>query len=205
MPEAPPGGCDHLHACLTDDGFYVDFHDCYISFQEYPFGLLDVVGYWAETQLFGGVLVFDRGDSGSEVCQHLQIPMSSFTLCENHAHRHKIRNAFVHPKWQSHAFQLSAQQITRFSSLGKSEDIAHLPHVVDFLPFTREPGAHMKKTWVRPGEAPVHVYKNDYDMPPPSNRPTRPRATNCYWPILESKPLTVEEPHSTSETLSPNN
>ena len=83
MPETPPGSCDRLHACLKDDGFYVDFHDCYISFQNYPFGLLDVVGYWAETQLFGGVLVFDRGDSGSEVCQHLQIPMSPFPLCGN--------------------------------------------------------------------------------------------------------------------------
>ena len=82
MPETPPGEDDHLHASLKTDGFYVDFHDCYISFQNYPLGLLDVVGYWAETQLFGGVLVFDRGDSGSEVCQHLQIPMSPFTFCE---------------------------------------------------------------------------------------------------------------------------
>lgn len=27
----------------------------------YSRGLLDVVGYWAETQIFGGVVVFDRG------------------------------------------------------------------------------------------------------------------------------------------------
>ena len=50
----------------------VDFHSCYTKFPRYPFGLLDVLGYWAETQLFGGVLLFDRGESGSEVCQHLQ-------------------------------------------------------------------------------------------------------------------------------------
>lgn len=27
----------------------------------YPRGHLDVVGYWAETNIFGGVVVFDRG------------------------------------------------------------------------------------------------------------------------------------------------
>lgn len=27
----------------------------------YPKGILDVVGYWAETHIFGGVVVFDRG------------------------------------------------------------------------------------------------------------------------------------------------
>ena len=48
--------------------FHVDFHNCYTDFNQYPLGLLDVLGYWAETQLFGGVLLFDRGDSGSEVC-----------------------------------------------------------------------------------------------------------------------------------------
>lgn len=206
MPETPPGDYDSLHASLKDDGFYVDFHDCYISFQNYPFGLLDVVGYWAETQLFGGVLVFDRGDSGSEVCQHLQISISPFSLWKNHAHRHKIRKAFVHPKWQSNAFRLSAQQIARLSSLSKPEDTAHLDSVKDFLPFIKELGAPITRTWVRPGEAPVHVYKNDYDMPPPSNRRTSRRATNCWMGFLSPNPLAVifSDPVSTEETLSPN-
>lgn len=34
---------------------------CYIGFSHYPRGFLDVVGYWAEVQIFGGVVVFDRG------------------------------------------------------------------------------------------------------------------------------------------------
>lgn len=125
---------------------------------------------------------------------------------KNHAHRHKIRKAFVHPKWQSHAFRLSAQQITRLSSLSKSEDTAHLPYVKDLLPFIKELGAPVTRTWVRPGEAPVHVYKNDYDMPPPSNRRTSPRATNCWMGFLSPNPLDVifSDPDSTKETLSPN-
>ena len=56
---------DHPHPQGTQ--FYVNFHDDYVHFKNYPRGLLDVVGYWAETQVFGGVLLFDRSDSGSQV------------------------------------------------------------------------------------------------------------------------------------------
>lgn len=69
-PQNPPEG--HRLAFHGTDSFYVDFyHSDYTEFNDYPFGLLDVVGYWAETQLFGGVLLFDRGDSGSEVAEFL--------------------------------------------------------------------------------------------------------------------------------------
>ena len=78
MDLRPPGG--YLVAFHRTGRFYVDFHDCYTEFKDYPFGLLDVVGYWAETQVFGGVLLFDRGDSGSEVCWYLQTPMSPSTF-----------------------------------------------------------------------------------------------------------------------------
>ena len=47
--------------------FHVDYHPDYVHFRNYPRGLLDVVGYWAEAQVFGGVLLFDRSDSGSQV------------------------------------------------------------------------------------------------------------------------------------------
>ena len=46
----------------------IDFyHTSYEAYERYPFGLLNVVGYWAEDKLFGGVLLFDRGESGAEV------------------------------------------------------------------------------------------------------------------------------------------
>ncbi|POS75812.1 hypothetical protein DHEL01_v205796 [Diaporthe helianthi] len=42
--------------------------DIYIlSFpSSYPAGIADVVGYWAEARIFGGVVVFDRGPTGVE-------------------------------------------------------------------------------------------------------------------------------------------
>ena len=50
---------------------YVDFyHREYQEFKRYPFGLLNVVGYWVETEILGGVLLFDRGESGLEVRWH---------------------------------------------------------------------------------------------------------------------------------------
>lgn len=49
--------------------YYVDFyHKCYKMYGDYPYALLNVVGYWMETQLFGGVVLFERGTSGLEVC-----------------------------------------------------------------------------------------------------------------------------------------
>lgn len=43
------------------------FHSSYQNWEQYPHGLADIVGYWAEYRLFGGVVLFDRGESGSEV------------------------------------------------------------------------------------------------------------------------------------------
>ncbi|AEO71881.1 uncharacterized protein THITE_2124758 [Thermothielavioides terrestris NRRL 8126] len=46
------------------------FHNDYVDFDQYPAGIADVVGYWAEARIFGGVVVFDRGPSGTE-CRDL--------------------------------------------------------------------------------------------------------------------------------------
>jgi hypothetical protein len=35
--------------------------------EQYPRGLADVAGYWAESKIFGGVVVFDRGETEKEV------------------------------------------------------------------------------------------------------------------------------------------
>lgn len=43
------------------------FHRRYTAYEQYPRGVADGVGYWAELQLFGGVILFDRGPLGQEV------------------------------------------------------------------------------------------------------------------------------------------
>lgn len=43
------------------------YHRSYQDFDQYPNGISDVAGYWAEAKILGGVMVFDRGESGTEV------------------------------------------------------------------------------------------------------------------------------------------
>lgn len=43
------------------------FHPGYMDHQEYPHGVASMVGYWAELAIFGGVVLFHRGESGQEV------------------------------------------------------------------------------------------------------------------------------------------
>ncbi|KAI1331896.1 hypothetical protein F5Y16DRAFT_359527 [Xylariaceae sp. FL0255] len=42
------------------------YHRSYCDYEQYPRGVPDVVGYWAETKIFGGVVLFDRGKSETE-------------------------------------------------------------------------------------------------------------------------------------------
>ena len=44
------------------------YHRDYFDHDLYPMSIVDVAAYWAETQLFGGVVVFDHGNSDTEVC-----------------------------------------------------------------------------------------------------------------------------------------
>lgn len=42
-------------------------HGSYVNVEQYPNGEADVAAYWAEAKIFGGVLLFDRGESETEV------------------------------------------------------------------------------------------------------------------------------------------
>lgn len=42
-------------------------HPAYRYPEQYPRGFADVAGYWAESKIFGGVVVFDRGETEEEV------------------------------------------------------------------------------------------------------------------------------------------
>lgn len=43
------------------------FHPDFTSHEYYPNGLAEIVGYWTEDRMLGGVVLFDKGDSGLEV------------------------------------------------------------------------------------------------------------------------------------------
>lgn len=46
----------------------VFFHGSYAAWEQYPRGVADMIGYWAEARLFGGVVLFDRGEDKTGVC-----------------------------------------------------------------------------------------------------------------------------------------
>ncbi|KAK3942858.1 hypothetical protein QBC46DRAFT_255539 [Diplogelasinospora grovesii] len=49
-------------------------------YEQYPRDISDVVGYWAEAKIFGGVLLFDRGESETE-CREVWVHPSSQIRC----------------------------------------------------------------------------------------------------------------------------
>lgn len=45
------------------------YHRAYRAHRQYPCGISDMVGYWADAKIFGGVVLFDRSDSDAEVSE----------------------------------------------------------------------------------------------------------------------------------------
>lgn len=78
MPEEIPAAPDepipsHLQNQKPPDTLF--FHTAYQRKEEYPEGVADMVGYWAENQILGGVVLFSRGESGFGVS--MVLPSSS--------------------------------------------------------------------------------------------------------------------------------
>ncbi|KAE8359446.1 hypothetical protein BDV27DRAFT_149586 [Aspergillus caelatus] len=71
------------------------YHSDYLDHDQYPLRISDVVGYWAEKQVFGGVVLFDRGETGNE-----------------------CRDAFIHPDNGYRVVKLSDDQLDQFVSFG---------------------------------------------------------------------------------------
>ncbi|PGG96537.1 hypothetical protein AJ79_09555 [Helicocarpus griseus UAMH5409] len=68
------------------------YRQLYVRVMRYPYGLADIVGYWAETQVFGGVVLFEHAHDE----------------CDS-----ELLSAFIHPseKAGSYVFQLSSSQL----------------------------------------------------------------------------------------------
>ncbi|KAK2738539.1 hypothetical protein FQN55_000520 [Onygenales sp. PD_40] len=86
------GGIQKPPRCLQSLGVILSFDPRYRTSQNY------IVGYWAEYRLFGGVVLFDRGESGLE-----------------------CKSAFIHPIKARRIYQLSDQQIDGFCAFVSSK------------------------------------------------------------------------------------
>ena len=69
-------------------------HPQYCDYPQYPDGLADNVGYWAEDQIFGGVVLFDRS-------QPWNTPAAdALTSPEPNLYLHPARYGFTRRLWQ---------------------------------------------------------------------------------------------------------
>lgn len=56
-------------------------HSQYKDIEQYPDGVADAVGYWAEAQIFGGVVLFDRRQ---EIDTSENVSFYNCILLDNH-------------------------------------------------------------------------------------------------------------------------
>ncbi|CZR55545.1 uncharacterized protein PAC_05433 [Phialocephala subalpina] len=129
------------------EGRPTDFmHEDYHDLQQYPKSVADMVGYWAEYHLFGGVVLFDRGESGTD-----------------------CKRAFLHPVGGFRIFQLSESQIQQFV-----EYVQQLAETAQDIqpPF---PLSAEKYTYrVDPFDAmTLNIYRDKYERIIPRDRPAR--------------------------------
>ncbi|KAB8225497.1 hypothetical protein BDV33DRAFT_96675 [Aspergillus novoparasiticus] len=117
------------------------YHSDYLDHDQYPLGVPEVVGYWAEKQVFGGVVLLDRGETGNE-----------------------CRDAFIHPDDGYRIFKLSDDQLDRFVSFGaKTGPTDQNDDSVSPIPFQAEKYTRR----IEPEEAmEMHIYRHLYERRP---------------------------------------
>ncbi len=151
LADLSPEECDLL--LFQPKQSYVEFyHREYQEFKQYPFGLLNVVGYWVETEILGGVLLFDGGESGLEVRWHCWDRYQDANPCRVPTNRQQLNDAFLHPKDVSYIYRLTSQQVSSISDLNRLANCEQPPDASNLLPFTQEPDTHIEETWVRTEE-----------------------------------------------------
>ena len=58
-------------------------HPWYRDYDQYPNGIADSVGYWAEARILGGVVLFDRRNLGSAENIAVSKTQGTISLLEN--------------------------------------------------------------------------------------------------------------------------
>ncbi|TVY25111.1 hypothetical protein LHYA1_G005966 [Lachnellula hyalina] len=127
--------------CLAAlEGRPTDFmHEDYCALQQYPRGVADV----AEYHLFGGVVLFDRGGSGTD-----------------------CKRAFLHPVGGFRIFQISSTHIKKFAEyVQASEDTQEA-----LFPFSAEKYTYRVDPF---DAMALNIYRDRYERVIPRDRPTR--------------------------------
>ncbi|KAE8332207.1 hypothetical protein BDV39DRAFT_200359 [Aspergillus sergii] len=117
------------------------YHSDYLDHDKYPLGVSDVVGYWAEKQVFWGVVLFDRGETDNE-----------------------YRDAFIHPDDEYRIFKLSDDQVDQFASFGAKTGLTDQNND-SVSPISFQTERYTRR--IEPEEAmEMHIYRHLYERRP---------------------------------------
>ena len=154
----------------------VFFHAAYDAVDQYPRGVADMVGYWAESRLFGGVVLFDRGED------EMSVRISFFFLFYNpsqDALKHgwaprrlnhvyvfffQCHDVFLYPNGGRRLiFQPSEEQVDRLYTFlttpaSESDDDQIFPPPLPLIP---EKYARRVDPWDAFGS--LHIFRNRYE------------------------------------------
>ncbi|EEP81827.1 conserved hypothetical protein [Uncinocarpus reesii 1704] len=98
------GGPNHPDKAPWPGGTFIPDlrHPSYMCWHQYPRGPAELVGYWAEAEIFGGVVVFEHGSND------------------------ELRGVHIHPPFQP-LFKLSESQLDEFINLSQSSQVQPSP------------------------------------------------------------------------------
>ncbi|KAK2745992.1 hypothetical protein FQN55_005814 [Onygenales sp. PD_40] len=147
----------------------VFFHRSYQDHDQYPNGVADMVGYWAESRLFGGVVLFDRGPEDVDA-----------------------RDIFIHP-YEPHRliFQLSEAQIQQFADFVIPLSLSLSQRPVPPFPFKAERQTRRVDPW--DAMATLHIFRNRYERKLPARRVYNCVLTPEDYPEIEDQTKTIRE------------
>ncbi|KAF7563701.1 hypothetical protein G7046_g391 [Stylonectria norvegica] len=137
------------------------FHRAYQFPDQYPRGIADVVGYWAEGKILGGVVVFDRGETEQE-CNEMWI----------HGARYPGPKTLYPPTKDQYA------SLVKFLLSDPDEDVP-CPLPIHGTPYNR-PRWSADDAFQR-----FHIFRDRYERRIPIPNPRfQPRITPIDWPEI---------------------
>ncbi|KAH7137015.1 hypothetical protein B0J13DRAFT_640739 [Dactylonectria estremocensis] len=169
---------------MHPDGYFLphaaSFRRAYHCPDQYPREIIDVVGYWAEGKIFGGVIVFDRGETDQE---------------SNPANLVQCNDMWTHSALLEGPRTLYPPTQQQFESLipfllADTNSWNSAPCLLPICATRKN-----RPRW-RPYKAfaDYHIFRDRYERKLPLRRPGRPaRLLNVDWPELEDDRYLFEQ------------
>ncbi|KAK8165331.1 hypothetical protein BKA80DRAFT_81430 [Phyllosticta citrichinensis] len=115
------------------------YHADYLHWSQYPQGIADCVGYWTENRILGGVVIFDRGESGLE-----------------------YNDLYIHPIPPARLFAILPRQLQAFAKLGTN--VQQEEGKPPLLPLKPQRGAKRLMEWETHR---LHILRDEWERLPP--------------------------------------